>query len=219
MELATKSVKSCLVKSNRTEIVVIKIRAMLCMPASRRSTNMSDLQRSEPGNTRFTATCAKVPGLWHRLSILALCRSQIYTWKDATLKELAELVQDVQPAARTARVRPCVPTLWRRTCPGDIKSLELGCFGKPRRQTVMQAVKLISPGADGTESRFLPASFWRLLLPFSHLSCLLSNLSPQARISFAFIYPDRHGRNVIRQVGSARDPRLETSRSAPRATR
>lgn len=36
----------------------------------------------------------------------------------------------------------------------------------------------------------------------------------QARISFAFIYPDRHGRNVLRQVGQVRP--AEASRGSYR---
>lgn len=56
---------------------------------------------------------------------------QIYTWPDASLRELTELVQEVQPAAR----------------------------------------------------------------------------SPNARLSFAFIYPDRRGRNVMRVVGNVHSKR------------
>ncbi len=53
---------------------------------------------------------------------------QVYTWLDATLRELGELVKEVQPRART----------------------------------------------------------------------------PSARLSFAFVYPDRRGLNVMRQVGCRR---------------
>lgn len=57
---------------------------------------------------------------------------QIYTWMDATLRELTDLVKEVQPAARR----------------------------------------------------------------------------PMARLSFAFVYPDRRGRNVMRQVGQVHGTRL-----------
>ncbi|KAL4427142.1 hypothetical protein ABPG77_001146 [Micractinium sp. CCAP 211/92] len=57
---------------------------------------------------------------------------QIYTWMDATLRELSDLVKEVQPAARR----------------------------------------------------------------------------PMARLSFAFVYPDRRGRNVMRQVGQVHSTRL-----------
>ncbi|PRW60917.1 Histone deacetylase complex subunit SAP18 isoform B [Chlorella sorokiniana] len=57
---------------------------------------------------------------------------QVYTWMDATLRELSDLVKEVQPAARR----------------------------------------------------------------------------PMARISFAFIYPDRRGKNVMRQVGAVHATRL-----------
>lgn len=56
---------------------------------------------------------------------------QVYTWMDATLRELSDLVKDVQPAARARN----------------------------------------------------------------------------ARISFAFVYPDRKGRNVMRQVGTVHSAR------------
>ncbi|EFN53580.1 hypothetical protein CHLNCDRAFT_136773 [Chlorella variabilis] len=57
---------------------------------------------------------------------------QIYTWMDATLRELCDLVKEVQPAARR----------------------------------------------------------------------------PMARLSFAFVYPDRRGKNVMRQVGLVHSTRL-----------
>ena len=56
----------------------------------------------------------------------AACAWQIYTWPDATLRELADLVKEVRPEAR----------------------------------------------------------------------------KPQARLEFAFVYPDRMGRNVLRKVGA-----------------
>jgi len=134
---------------------------------------------------------------------------QMYTWFDATLRELSDLIQEVRcmyvrrgaPPPPTC-ARPPLVCVWRRPASPWSTPLRLphstplaACSGtRTAALCHWSACTACIPSPD----QVIPVR------TRTHVCVVQVNVEARGRncrMSFAFIYPDRNGRNVMRQVG------------------